>query len=40
MEDLETLTPEEISKALGQVPGWTYKDDKISKEFVFPDSKA
>ncbi len=37
MEDLKILTPEEINKSLGQIPGWTYKDDKISKEFTFPD---
>jgi len=37
MEDLKILTPEEINKSLGQIPGWIYKDDKISKEFVFPD---
>jgi pterin-4a-carbinolamine dehydratase len=38
MEDLKILTPEEINKSLGQIPGWKYIDDKISKEFVFSDS--
>ena len=37
MEDLKILTKEEIENDLKQLPGWTYKDDKISKEYVFKD---
>ena len=36
-EDLKILTKEEIDNYLKQLPGWTYNNDKISKEFVFKD---
>ncbi len=31
------LTEEEIKKELETLPGWAFKDDKISKEFKFND---
>ncbi len=37
MEDLKILTKEEIDNYLKQLPGWTYNNDKISKEYVFKD---
>src|SRR5579872_4894297 len=35
MEKPNILTEEEIKKELETLPGWTYADDKISKEFKF-----
>ena len=37
MDDLKPLTKEEILQSLSQIPGWEYKEDKIFKQFVFPD---
>jgi 4a-hydroxytetrahydrobiopterin dehydratase len=34
-DDLRILTAEEVEKRLKDFPGWKYRDDKISKEFVF-----
>ncbi len=31
------LSKEEITEGLTSLPGWTYKDEKISKEFVCKD---
>ncbi|HKK45615.1 MAG TPA: 4a-hydroxytetrahydrobiopterin dehydratase [Balneolaceae bacterium] len=31
----EPLSEEKISKELDKLPGWEYKDDKLSKEFSF-----
>jgi len=31
------LTEEQIKEQLASVPGWEYKDNKISKEFQFKD---
>jgi len=31
------LTEQEIQEELKNLPGWTYKDNKISKEFQFKD---
>ena len=35
--DINILTKEEIAKKLESFDGWTYKDNKISKEFKFND---
>lgn len=37
MDETKILTNEEVLKSLGGLAGWTYMDDKISKEFLFPD---
>ncbi|MBX4186806.1 MAG: 4a-hydroxytetrahydrobiopterin dehydratase [Candidatus Doudnabacteria bacterium] len=37
MDKPKILTPEEVEKVLPRLPGWTYADDKISKEFEFSD---
>jgi 4a-hydroxytetrahydrobiopterin dehydratase len=37
MEKPRILTKEEIEKALPGLPGWTYADDKLTKEFKFAD---
>jgi 4a-hydroxytetrahydrobiopterin dehydratase len=37
MDKPKILTKEEIDAALKDLPGWTYADDKISKEFDFAD---
>lgn len=37
MDKPKILTKEEIEQALKSLPGWTYADDKISKEFQFAD---
>ncbi len=37
MEKPVVLTPEEINKRLRDFPGWTFAEDKISKEFKFND---
>lgn len=37
MENVVPLSEEEIQKELKTVPGWTYKDNKISKQFKFDD---
>jgi len=34
-KDLRTLTAQEIKNKLPEFPGWSYHDNKISKEFVF-----
>ncbi len=34
-DDLNVLTDQEISTKLKDYPGWTYRNNKISKEFVF-----
>lgn len=34
-KDLRILTESEIREKLSDFPGWSYHDDKISKEFVF-----
>lgn len=37
MDKPNILTEEDIEKALSELPGWVYKDSKISKEFEFRD---
>jgi len=37
MEKPNILATEEITEGLKSLPGWTYKDNKISKEFSFSD---
>lgn len=37
MDKPKILTTEEIEQALKDLPGWTFVDDKISKEFQFAD---
>ena len=34
-QDLEPLTHKEIKAKLAKFPGWKFKDNKISKQFVF-----
>ncbi|MDP2628376.1 MAG: 4a-hydroxytetrahydrobiopterin dehydratase [Nanoarchaeota archaeon] len=34
-EDIHILNSEEITEKLKEIPGWEFKDDKISKEFKF-----
>lgn len=34
-EDVRVLTEEEIGNRLKDFPGWSYGDDKITKEFQF-----
>lgn len=36
---MNALTPEEIQKVLTALNGWTFEDDKLKKEFTFPDFK-
>jgi 4a-hydroxytetrahydrobiopterin dehydratase len=31
------LSPEELSRALGELPGWTVAEGKLHREFRFPD---
>ncbi|VVB78321.1 Putative pterin-4-alpha-carbinolamine dehydratase [uncultured archaeon] len=35
-DDIHILSIEEINERLEKLPGWDYKDNKISKEFKFP----
>ena len=37
MTDVKVLTEQEIAEALKKVPGWVFKDNKITKEFKFND---
>ncbi len=37
MNKPKILTKEEIEKALPNLPGWSYAEDKLSKEFGFAD---
>ena len=37
MEKPHILTEEEIAEGLTSLPGWSYADNKISKEFKFKD---
>ena len=37
MEETKILTEDEIIEKLKSFDGWTYKDNKISKEFQFKD---
>jgi 4a-hydroxytetrahydrobiopterin dehydratase len=37
MEKSKILKKEEINEALKSLPGWSYAEDKISKEFEFSD---
>ena len=34
-QDLKPLTQKEIKAKLAKFPGWKFKDNKISKQFVF-----
>lgn len=34
---MDPLTTEQIKKELSNLDGWSYEDDKIIKEFTFPD---
>ena len=36
---MQTLTKEEIEKALLNLKGWSFKDNGIEKKFVFEDFK-
>jgi 4a-hydroxytetrahydrobiopterin dehydratase len=36
-EDIHILGEEEINEKLKEIPGWEYKDNKISKEFKFKE---
>lgn len=35
----QPLSENEILEALGELPGWTYEDGRISRTFVFGDFK-
>lgn len=35
-DDLRILAEDEINQRLKDFPGWSYRDNKISKEFTFP----
>ena len=37
MDKPNILSPDEVQKALADLPGWTYADDKISKTLEFLD---
>ena len=37
---MEPLTQEQIEKELTKLEGWTFKDDKISRNFSFRDFKT
>lgn len=37
MDTKEPLTNEAIETKLRDLPGWSFEDDKIKKEFKFPD---
>lgn len=37
MEKPKALTKEEIENILPSLPGWTYTDDKLTREFEFRD---
>jgi 4a-hydroxytetrahydrobiopterin dehydratase len=37
MDKPNILSKEDIEKALTGLPGWTYADDKLSKEYEFKD---
>lgn len=37
---MEPLTQEQIEKELTKLEGWTFKDDKISRDFSFRDFKT
>jgi len=37
---MEPLTQEQIVKELTKLEGWTFKDDKISRDFSFRDFKT
>ncbi len=37
MDKPKALTKDEIEQALPALPGWTYADDKLTKEFAFAD---
>ncbi|MBX4206438.1 4a-hydroxytetrahydrobiopterin dehydratase [Candidatus Parcubacteria bacterium] len=37
MEKLNILSEEQIKEGLKSLPGWSYADDKISKQFEFKD---
>ena len=37
MDKLEVLTEEEIREGLKSLPGWTFSNDRIFKEFKFND---
>ncbi len=37
MEKARILSPEQIQEELKKLEGWSYKDEKISKEFKFND---
>ncbi|OGZ64551.1 MAG: hypothetical protein A3A98_03275 [Candidatus Staskawiczbacteria bacterium RIFCSPLOWO2_01_FULL_40_39] len=37
MQKPNILTEEEILEKLGELDGWSYKDNKISKQFQFSD---
>ena len=36
-KDIKILSQEEIQEKLKKIPGWEYKDNKISKEFKFKE---
>lgn len=36
---MKTLNPDEIEKALKNLPGWSVEDDMIVKSFTFKDFK-
>jgi 4a-hydroxytetrahydrobiopterin dehydratase len=37
MTEVKILSEEEIAEDLKNLPGWTYKEDKIFKQFEFKD---
>ncbi len=37
MSNITILTEDEIKKGLKDLPGWEYRENKISKEFKFAD---
>jgi 4a-hydroxytetrahydrobiopterin dehydratase len=40
MTQVHVLSEQEIGEKLASFPGWEYKDNKISKQFVFVDFMA
>ena len=37
---MEPLTPDELKTELAQLDGWSFKDDKLHKDFRFTDFKS
>ncbi|MCP4466280.1 MAG: 4a-hydroxytetrahydrobiopterin dehydratase, partial [Halieaceae bacterium] len=37
MEKIDKLSKEALAARLAQLPGWTLRDDKLSRQFSFSD---